>query len=587
MLAAQGIRTAGAATRPIATPRGRLAAVLVADVQGFCTLIRSDLSGTMARLQGMRDAVEPILAEHAGRLVKTTGDGFIAEFSSACEAVIAARLVQEALSAAAGGPALALRIGISLGEVVVDADGEIFGDAVNLAARIEPLAGAGGIVATSAVRDQLAGRPDLAFEDMGPHRLKGFEQPVAICRLATGVAAAARMDAAAGPSALAVLPLRAVAADAATALLADALSEELTTILARTPGLAVAARFSATACGTGADPARAAAALGVRFIVEGAIRPLGDRFHVNARLVDVRAGGTQVWSGTVEALASARDGVDPETARRLGARIAVEAMLAEVRSGGAAGPVGGDAWHRVRLAYVLLVQRGWSRETLLEAAAHCRAAIVLDADLPLAHGILALALALGPRFASPCPEDGCPSIEAARTALARAPRDPETLAFAGLALLLSGCADEGAAALRRAADLDPGHAPASAGLGLHLFAGGDWGTGLAHLRRGIAASPQDPRLALWRGLLAFALLTAERFDEALVEAHEAIEADPGSAPAWLALAVAWQGLDDAQAAAAALDRARRLQPDLSAAQAALWGSRAAAALVAAHGERGI
>jgi adenylate cyclase len=566
--------------RPLASPRGRLAAIVVADVQGFCNLIRSDLNGTVARIQGMRDTVEPILGEHGGRLVKSTGDGFIAEFTSASEAVLAARDIQAALGGAAG---LALRIGISLGEVIVDADGEIFGDAVNMAARIEPFAGAGGIVATQAVCDQLAGRPDLAFEDMGPHRLKGFEQPVDLYRLADGAAARAPAQADPAPrlSAIAVLPFRAISSDPDAALLADAVTEDLTTSLARAPGLLVIARFSAAAYGGGGhDPARAAAALGVRYLVEGAIRSLGDRVHVNARLVDVRAGVTQAWSGAFEFAMPTHGGVEPEIARRLGARIGIEAMLAEIRGAGEAGPVERDAWHRVRIAYATLLQQGWGAATLDEAAGHCRAAIALDPALPLPRAILSLALALGRRFETAGGFEGAAeSVEQARAAIAAGPRDAEALGFAGFALTELGHADEGGAVLRRAADLDPGNAQAFVALGSHLFARGEWEAGLACMRRGLDLSPQDPRLAVWRTLLASRLLMAERDEEALVEAHGAVEADPAFAPAWLVLATAWRGLDDRAAADAAVDQARRLHPGLSPAWAGMWGGQRAADLL--------
>jgi class 3 adenylate cyclase/Flp pilus assembly protein TadD len=569
-----------AAQRPLASSRGRLAAIIVADVQGFCNLIRSDLNGTVARIQGMRDTVEPILREHGGRLVKSTGDGFIAEFTSASEAVLAALGIQAALSGAAG---LALRIGISLGEVIVDTDGEIFGDAVNLAARIEPFAGAGGVVATQAVCDQLAGRPDLAFEDMGPHRLKGFEQPVGLYRLTDGAAepTAPASDPASRLSAIAVLPFRAISSDLAAGLLADAVTEDLTTCLARAPGLAVIARFSAAAYGgSGHDPARAAAALGVRYLVEGAIRSLGDRVHVNARLVDVRAGVTQAWSGAFEFAMPQHGGVEPEIARRIGARIGVEAMLAEIRGADEAGPVDRDAWHRVRLAYATLLQQGWSAATLNEAADHCRAAIDLDARLPLPRAILSLALALGRRFAPDGRiERGCEAVAEARAAIASGPRDAEALGFAGFALTELGHGNEGGAVLRRAADLDPGNAQAFVALGAHLFARGDWEAGLACMRRGLDMSPQDPRLAMWRTLLASRLLMAERDEEALVEAHSAIESDPAFAPAWLVLATAWAGLDDPAAANTALGQARRLQSPVSPAWAGIWGGQRAADLL--------
>ncbi|HYF55193.1 MAG TPA: adenylate/guanylate cyclase domain-containing protein [Salinarimonas sp.] len=585
MIAAQRSRSMLAdAPRPTASPRGRLAAIVVADVQGFCTLIRSDLNGTVARMQAMRETVEPILVEHGGRLVKTTGDGYIAEFTSAAEAVLASRLVQDALRATAARPGLALRIGVSLGEVVVDADGEIFGDAVNLAARIEPFAGAGGIVVTGAVRDQLAGRPDLPFDDMGPHRVKGFEQPVAVFRLVDAARAAPLPTAApAGTlSALAVLPFRAISADPAAAILADAVTEDLTTCLSRVPGLLVIARFSAASHGgTGSDPARAAAALGVRFIVEGAIRALGDHVHVNARLIDMRAGAAQAWSGSFDIpLPELGGAAEPEIARRIGARIGIEAMLAELRAGREGGPIERDAWQRTRLAYTALVQRSWSEATLREVEEHCRAAIALDPDLALPRAVLALALAFCRRFSTACPDRTREATEAARAAIVRAPRDAETLGFAGFALVELGQGREGGAILRRATDLDPGNPLALVALGAHLLAAGEWEAGFAAMRRGIGSSPQDPRLAVWRSLLAGWLFMAERDEEALVEAHGAIEADPAFAPAWLMLAAAWGGLDDPAAAHGALERALQLQPTLLPEHAVAWGGPRAVDAVA-------
>jgi TolB-like protein len=393
-----------------------------------------------------------------------------------------------------------------------------------------------------------------------------------------------RPDPAGGLSALAVLPFRAISSDPSAALLAEAVTEDLTTCLARTPGLTVIARFSAAGYGgSGHDPARAAAALGVRYLVEGSIRPLIDSVHVNARLIDVRAGAMQVWSGGFEIVLPEHGGAEPEIARRIGARIGVEAMLAEIRGAREAGPVDRDAWHRVRLAYATLLQNGWCEATLQEAGDHCRAAVAADPALPLPHAMLALTLAMRARFApARCPAAEAQGAEAARTAIARGPRDAEALSFAGFALVELGLADEGGAVLRRAADLDPGNVQAFVALGAQLFARGEWEAGLACMRRGLGFSPQDPRLAVWRGLLAGQLLMAERDDEALVEAHAAVEADPAFAPGWLMLAAAWRGLDDPAAAAAALAQALRLQPTLSAAQAELWGGpRAVDALAAA------
>jgi adenylate cyclase len=378
-----------------------------------------------------------------------------------------------------------------------------------------------------------------------------------------------------------VLPFRALSPDPAAALLADAVTEDLTTCLARVPGLMVIARFSAASYGGGGhDPARTAAALGVRYLVEGSIRAVGEGVHVNARLIDVRAGATQAWSGGFDVAVPGHGGVEPEIARRIGARLGIEAMLAEIRAGREAGPIERDAWQQVRLAYTLLLQRSWTEATLKEAATHCRAAIALDSGLALPRAMLALANAFCRRFSAGCPDHAREAVDEARAAIARAPRDAEALGFAGFALVELGHGEEGGAILRRAADLDPGNALAFVALGTHLFAGGDWEAGLACMRRGIELSPHDPRLAVWHALLAGWLFMAERDEEALVEAQAAIEADPAFAPGWLVQAAAWGGLEDGAAAANALLRAERLQPNLMPEHAVIWGGPRAVAAVA-------
>ena len=280
-------------------PDRRLAAILVLDVVGYSRLMERGDAGTLERLKAAREGlVEPLLARHRGRIVKLTGDGALCEFGSVVDAVECALAIQagarEREAEVAEEERFRFRIGINLGDVIVDADGDLYGDGVNVAARLEPLAEPDGIVVSGAARDHLRDELGCGFEDLGEQQLKNIVRPVRAFRVVLDGAATAR-----GPAApplpdkpsLAVLPFANMGGDPAQEYLADGITEELTTTLARCRWLFVAARNSSFAYkGRPVDVRRAGRELGVRYVPQGSVRRAGDRLRITGQLVEAESG---------------------------------------------------------------------------------------------------------------------------------------------------------------------------------------------------------------------------------------------------------------------------------------------------------
>ena len=264
----------------------RLAAILAADVAGYSRLMEGDEEGTLAALRAIRDElVDPKIAEHRGCIVKTTGDGLLVEFASVVDAVRCAVEVQRAMAERnAGVPAdkrIELRIGIHQGDVIVE-DGDIFGDGVNLAARLESLADPGGICVSGRVHADVAGKLDVGFEDLGEQQVKNISRPVRVFRAQFGTpkAAAGSEPALALPDkpSIAVLPFANMSGDPEQEYFADGMVEEITTAIARLPWLFVIARNSSfTYKGRAVDVKQVTQQLGVRYVLEGSVRKAGNR----------------------------------------------------------------------------------------------------------------------------------------------------------------------------------------------------------------------------------------------------------------------------------------------------------------------
>ena len=322
------------------TATRRLAAILAADVAGYSRLMGADEEGTHERLQAhLRELVEPKISEHRGRIVKNTGDGLLAEFPSVVDAVrCAAELQRAMIDREARMPEdrqIRFRIGINLGDVIVE-DGDIFGDGVNVAARLEALADPGGICISRVVRDQIRDKLPYALEDMGEQIVKNIARPVRTYTVsADAVASTPLVPTPTQPAwtpqsassrvaprlSFVVLPFANLSNDPDQDYFADGITDDLTTDLTRISGSLVIARNTAfTYKGNPVDAKQLGRELGVRYVIEGSVRRGGEQIRVNVQLIDAEA-GTHVWADRFDTdrrnLAEAQDQIIGRLARSL------------------------------------------------------------------------------------------------------------------------------------------------------------------------------------------------------------------------------------------------------------------------------
>jgi TolB-like protein/class 3 adenylate cyclase/Tfp pilus assembly protein PilF len=310
----------------------RLAAILAADVAGYSRLMGADEEGTHERLKVLRrDLVDPKIAEHHGRIVKTTGDGVLVEFSSVVDAVRCAAEIQRAMvdrdTEMSEDQCIKFRVGINLGDIIVDAD-DIFGDGVNVAARLEALAEPGGICISRVVRDQVRDKLPYAFEDMGEQSVKNIARPVRAYAMSAGAIASLPPAAEAGAPvvsstaprlSIVVLPFANLSNDPEQEYFADGITDDLTTDLSRISGSFVIARNTAfTYKGKPIDVKQVGRELGVRYVLEGSVRRAGDQVRVNVQLVDTES-GAHLWADRFDTdranLAIAQDEITGRLAR--------------------------------------------------------------------------------------------------------------------------------------------------------------------------------------------------------------------------------------------------------------------------------
>jgi len=279
----------------------RLAAVLAADMAGYSRLIGADEQGTLDRLRAIRaEIVDPSVAAHNGRIVKTTGDGFLAEFGSTVDALRCASDIQgqmpERNATIAPDNRIEFRIGVHQGDIVVE-DGDIFGDGVNIAARLEALAEPGGICVSARVQEDVAGKLDLAFRDMGEQQLKNIARPVRAYAIEAAAVPPRGLAATSAPRlSIVALPFANLNDDPEQQYFADAITEDLTTDLSRIPGMFVISRNTAfTYRDKPTNTKQIGRELGVRYVLGGSVRRAGNQVRVNAQLIEAET-DAHVWA---------------------------------------------------------------------------------------------------------------------------------------------------------------------------------------------------------------------------------------------------------------------------------------------------
>ena len=506
------------------TATRRLAAILAADVVGFSRLIGADEAATLARLRTLRtDTIDPLMAEHHGRIFKTTGDGLLAEFSSAVDALRCALAIQHKQRDTEN--ALQLRIGLHQGDVVIDGD-DLLGDGVNIAARIEPLAEPGGIALSARVREDAAGKVEIDVEDLGMPELKNIAQPVRVFRVHLGAPARPVLPLPDKPS-LVVLPFQNMSGDPEQEYFADGMVEDITSALSRIGWLLVTGRNTAfTYKGRAVDLRQVGRDLGVRYALEGSVRKAGGRVRITCQLIET-AGGNHIWTERFDGeLADIFDLQDRITESVVGA-IEPSLQRAEIARASGKPTESLDAYDLLLRALPLFYSR--TSEALESAVDLLRRAIEIDPAYIRARSFLGAALYSRCVNGWEAPGDRETAIALARAVIATGTDDPEALQWTAVPLsVLAGDHPAALAALHRAIHLHPNSALILQTLGhVHCFTN-ELELAIGYLERAIRLSPLDPAQGFMQIGLGRAHLLAGRADTALPFLRRAVRDLPNS-----------------------------------------------------------
>ncbi|HWD36427.1 MAG TPA: adenylate/guanylate cyclase domain-containing protein, partial [Casimicrobiaceae bacterium] len=274
-----------------------MTAILAADVVGYSALMERDESGTLQKLKANRASLfEPCVARHGGRIVKLMGDGALVEFASVVAAVDCAHEIQQAIDADTAGSPIRYRIGINLGEVIVEGD-DLYGDGVNVAARLQTLAEPGGVAISGSVRDQVAGKIAAELEDLGEHTVKNIARPIRVFALRAPAAGAPRAAASTTPGvSICVLPFANMSGDPEQEYFSDGITEDIITDLSKVGALSVVSRNTAFSYkAKHVDIAQVARQMHVSYVLEGSVRKSGNRVRITAQLID-GASDSHVWA---------------------------------------------------------------------------------------------------------------------------------------------------------------------------------------------------------------------------------------------------------------------------------------------------
>jgi TolB-like protein len=547
----------------------RLAAILAADVAGYSRLMEADEEGTLAALRGIRrELADPKIAEHRGRIVKTTGDGMLVEFASVVDAVRYAVELQRAMAERSATvrekKRIEFRIGIHQGDVIVE-DGDIFGDGVNLAARLEGLAEPGGICVSGRVHADVAGKLDVGFEDLGEQQVKNISRPVRVFRAQLGApketAETAPALALPDKPSLAVLPFQNMTGDAQQEYFVDGMVEEITTAISRLPWLFVIARNSSfTYKGKAIDVKQVARELGVRYVLEGSVRKAGNRVRITGQLIDT-ATGAHIWAerfdGALDDIFDLQDRVASSVVGGIEPRL----RLSEIERAARKPTASRDAYDLYLRA--LAQSYRFTEEGLEESVVSLRQALALDPSYAPAAAMVGWCRTIQrvQGWGAVSGVDIAESVRLARQALEAARDDPETMWRAAHPLfILAGEAALAEAVLDRALALNPNAAGAWMVRGwLRALRDGPEAA-IEACDRALRLSPFDPLGYLNACGFAIAHLVAQRFEEAIEWADRTLRDQPRVVTAIRINVVANAHLGRLDEARAALSRMLAIDP---------------------------
>jgi adenylate cyclase len=553
----------------------RLAAILAADVAGYSRLMGEDEEGTLAALKAIRRELgDPKIAEHRGRIVKTTGDGLLVEFASVVDAVRCAVEVQRALADRnADVPAekrIEFRIGIHQGDIIVE-DGDIFGDGVNLAARLEGLAEPGGICVSGRVHADAVGKVDAAFDDLGEQSLKNIARPLRVYRVRLGEVSATDTPAAAlalpdKPS-IAVLPFANMSGDPEQEYFADGMVEEIITALSRIRWLFVIARNSSfTYKGRAVDVKQVSRELGVRYVLEGSVRKGGNRVRITAQLIDATS-GAHLWADRFDGLLEEVFELQDKVAISVAGVIEPTLRQSEIERARRKRPDSLDAYD----LYLRALPDAFAAmpEDADKALALLGKAIELEPDFAAAHAIIAFCHEQRYLRGGMHEETRIAALRHARLAIA-AGDDAAALATAGFVVAVCGRDYEAAlAAFDRSFALSSSSALALGFSSIVRAWNGDDAIAVEHAQRAIRLSPFDPQRNLPYVGLAYAHFAAGRFEETVAAASLATQSNPRFTVPIILHAAALGSLDRKEDAKTVVQRLIELVPGITVATAIL------------------
>src|SRR5262245_41235335 len=561
--------------RPVRVER-KLSAVLAADVAGYSRLMHSDEEATHSKLSALLvDAVAPAIAEHGGRIVKSTGDGFLADFPSAVEAARAAlqfqARVRELTIDDVADRRIAFRVGINIGDVIVEPH-DIFGDGVNIAARLEGIAEPGGTCISSSAYDQVRGKVDTAFEDIGLQALKNIAEPIRVWRTALGsntrlIAPTAVSAGTSRPLALpdkpsiAVLPFQNMSDDPEQEYFADGMVEEIITALSRFKSLFVIARNSSfTFKGRAVDIKQVGLRLGVRYVLEGSVRKAAGKVRITGQLIDAVT-GAHIWADRFERDLTDVFALQDEVTMAVVTAIEPKLVQTEIAIAARRGPENLTAYD----CYLRAIPQYYpaTREGNAEAIRLAHRALELDSRFATVAALAGVChmqnilwgYAIDPQL------DRREAIRLSRLALSLDDSDPDALAWASLISTFMVADRESEIEMAdRAVALNPNSFNTWHCRGWVYRNAGLWEEAIRSFDRAFRRSPLDPRLQFTFTGMGMALVELGRFEEAIVAGRKAQRHNPFFSSTYRCLASAFAHLGRDADAREAVTRMAELDP---------------------------
>jgi adenylate cyclase len=550
----------------------RLAAILAADVAGYSRLMAANEEETLAAFKGLCSGiVDPEIAEHHGRIVKTTGDGLLAEFASAVEAVRCAMAIQRRMAEhndeVPAGRRIEFRIGINVGDIIFK-ENDIHGDGVNVAARLEGLALPGGICISRTVSDQVATKLSVRLDDLGEQSVKNIPYPVHAYRVQVPrqPLAGRPMPAPPGMPSIAVLPFDNMSSEPEQAHFADGISEDIITSLSKISSLFVIARNSCFAYrGKSPDVRAVARELGVRHVLEGSVRRAGNRIRVTAQLIDGETGAhewAERYDRSLADIFDLQDEITSEIVNALEVQL-TEGEQARIRK---RQTVNVAAWECCARGHAHF--RALNRDDNARARALLEQAVKLDPNFATAWTLLARTYAAAAKVGwSDVNESLAKASRIIEKCLALDDTQSDTYTALAAIRVLEGRNTEAVAAAERAVALGPSVADAHGFLGLVLNYVGRPQEAIAQIEHAMRLSPVYPDWCL--GMLGVSYRLLKRYDDAIAADKERLRRNPLNAFSDIRLAVVYAELGRMDEARAHVAAALRKNPQYSLRQARL------------------